>query len=150
MFFFAPFLRNILYYLILRVRVHVNSDCDSGNSPITITTDGRCGLSSDSASATCLGSTYGNCCSASDWCGSTNDYCSPSNGCQFDFGLCSTQGQNQVVVSTDGSCGNEDDQVTTCNGSGFGNCCSSYGWCGRGSAYCAAGNGCQSQFGVCH
>lgn len=46
------------------------------------------------------------------------------------------------TVSFDGSCGSWSGY--TCSA---GNCCSSEGWCGNSSAYCAAG--CQSGFGLC-
>ncbi|KAL8388853.1 hypothetical protein RB595_008979 [Gaeumannomyces hyphopodioides] len=48
-----------------------------------------------------------------------------------------------LIVSPNGQCGN----VTTCAGSGFGNCCSEWYWCGNGPEYCAAG--CRSAFGSC-
>jgi hypothetical protein len=47
------------------------------------------------------------------------------------------------AVSRDGSCG----PGLTCQGSAFGDCCSSHGWCGSTSDYC--GSGCQVGFGVC-
>jgi len=37
------------------------------------------------------------------------------------------------AVSTDGSCGGS--QGLTCKGSGFGDCCSQYGYCGSATAY---------------
>ncbi|KAF1841940.1 carbohydrate-binding module family 18 protein [Cucurbitaria berberidis CBS 394.84] len=48
-------------------------------------------------------------------------------------------------VSPDGICGGMTGY--TCTGSGFGDCCSAYGYCGMKPAYCNAG--CQSTFGVC-
>lgn len=48
-------------------------------------------------------------------------------------------------VSVDGSCGGTNGY--TCKGSTFGDCCSSYGWCGSSNAHCDSG--CQSTFGVC-
>jgi len=48
-------------------------------------------------------------------------------------------------VTTDATCGGANG--FTCQGSTFGNCCSSAGWCGSTSAYC--GTGCQSAFGTC-
>ncbi|KAK9419930.1 hypothetical protein SUNI508_06936 [Seiridium unicorne] len=44
-------------------------------------------------------------------------------------------------VSTDGQCGSSNGG-TVCEGSGFGDCCSSGGWCGSTEAHC--GSGCQS------
>ncbi|KAF2473248.1 glycoside hydrolase/deacetylase [Lindgomyces ingoldianus] len=48
-------------------------------------------------------------------------------------------------VSTDATCGGTNG--FTCQGSTFGNCCSSAGWCGQTTAYC--GTGCQPSFGTC-
>lgn len=49
----------------------------------------------------------------------------------------------KLTVSTDATCGG----TVTCQGSGFGDCCSQWGWCGTTDAHC--GSGCQSAFGVC-
>ncbi|RDL35375.1 uncharacterized protein BP5553_07306 [Venustampulla echinocandica] len=58
---------------------------DSGTPPTdptqTVSTDGSC-----SASVTCLGSTFGNCCSEHSYCGSTSAYC--GTGCQPASGNC--------------------------------------------------------------
>lgn len=48
-----------------------------------------------------------------------------------------------LSVSTDGSCGSG----VTCQGSIFGDCCSSHGYCGVTTNYCDAG--CQTSFGTC-
>lgn len=48
-------------------------------------------------------------------------------------------------ISTDGSCGGT--KGFTCKGSTYGDCCSSYGWCGSSTAHCDAA--CNSAFGVC-
>jgi hypothetical protein len=48
-------------------------------------------------------------------------------------------------TSFDGKCG--DRHQLTCEGSGYGDCCSQYSYCGSSRAYC--GNGCQSDFGSC-
>ncbi|KAF2272051.1 uncharacterized protein EI97DRAFT_407117 [Westerdykella ornata] len=48
-----------------------------------------------------------------------------------------------LIISPNGQCGN----VTTCAGSGFGDCCSEWYFCGSSSAYC--GTGCRSAFGRC-
>jgi peptidoglycan/xylan/chitin deacetylase (PgdA/CDA1 family) len=118
-------------------------------STLKVSTDGKCGTGK-----TCLGSTYGNCCSAYGWCGSTSDHC--GTGCQSSFGSCgsnpasvssssptSTSVSSSLPPSTNGACGNG----KTCTGSTFGNCCSKYGWCGSTAAYC--GTGCQKAFGSC-
>lgn len=112
---------------------------DSGTTPTdptqTVSTDGSC-----SASVTCLGSEFGNCCSEHGFCGSTSAYC--GTGCQPASGNCGTNTPPQTV-STDGSCSS----TVTCQGSTFGNCCSSHNFCGSTSAYC--GTGCQPASGSC-
>ncbi|EPQ66796.1 Chitin deacetylase [Blumeria graminis f. sp. tritici 96224] len=50
---------------------------------------------------------------------------------------------NNKSVSQDGSCS----ATVTCQGSTFGNCCSSSGWCGSSTYYCGAG--CDSSSGSC-
>ena len=49
----------------------------------------------------------------------------------------------QQTISTDGSCSS----TVTCIGSGFGNCCSQYWFCGSTADYC--GTGCQAVAGTC-
>jgi hypothetical protein len=60
-----------------------------------------------------------------------------------------TAGTNKIVttttVSKDGTCGSATGQ--TCRNSGFGDCCSKSGKCGRGKVHC--GRGCQPAFGMC-
>ncbi|KAF2742941.1 carbohydrate-binding module family 18 protein, partial [Sporormia fimetaria CBS 119925] len=49
-------------------------------------------------------------------------------------------------LSPDGTCGGHNGYV--CPDSGFGDCCSQYGWCGSDpSGHCGAG--CQTEFGNC-
>ncbi|KAL2068366.1 hypothetical protein VTL71DRAFT_16464 [Oculimacula yallundae] len=52
-----------------------------GTTPPAVSTDGSC-----SASITCLGSSFGNCCSQYGYCGSTDTYCGA--GCQPVGGTC--------------------------------------------------------------
>jgi hypothetical protein len=118
-------------------------------APTAISFEGTCG---GNTGMTCLGSTFGNCCSVNGWCGSTSAYCSA--GCQSRFGSCS-DGQSAPgaqpsspsgsKVSLDGSCAGTTGQ--TCQGSTFGNCCSHAGWCGKTDDYCKSG--CQLGFGTC-
>jgi hypothetical protein len=49
-------------------------------------------------------------------------------------------------TSSDGKCGGR--HQLTCEGSGYGDCCSQYSYCGSSRAYC--GKGCQSDFGQCN
>ena len=114
----------------------------SGSSELSISTDGSCG---GSTGFICLGSEFGNCCSAKGWCGGNSTYC--SGGCQSDFGHCGDgdSSNRTAEISTDGTCGGS--SGNTCLGSEFGDCCSPKGWCGSKSSYCDAG--CQSEFGTC-
>jgi hypothetical protein len=119
-------------------------------TPQTISVDGSC-----SATVTCLGSTFGPCCSQNGFCGLTDAYCAA--GCEPISGSCNdirnlgniftvssretptsltsstdtcTQSTlpspTETVTSMDGSCSSRE----TCNGSTLGNCCSQYGYCG--------------------
>lgn len=53
-----------------------------------------------------------------------------------------SQSSSSVIISTDGSCGSSNGK--TCPNS---LCCSQYGYCGSGTAYCT--NNCQSKYGLC-
>ncbi|OAL44265.1 hypothetical protein IQ07DRAFT_463352, partial [Pyrenochaeta sp. DS3sAY3a] len=83
------------------------------------------------------------CCSQYGWCGSTDAYC--GGGCQPGFGSCTIVTTPGTRLSPDGTCGGTTGY--SCPGSGFGNCCSSYGWCGSTTAHC--GTGCNNAFGTC-
>lgn len=102
-------------------------------APVTVgppSTDGTCGPSY--SGTTCNGTLFGDCCSTSGYCGSSEAYCGFGNCVS---GACET---DQSIVSQDGSCGPDHDDLI-CVGSGFGDCCSIYGYCGSGSSYCGAG-----------
>ncbi|KAF1365990.1 hypothetical protein EJ07DRAFT_91671, partial [Lizonia empirigonia] len=103
-------------------------------TPSGISPDGTCG---GKLAYKCKGSTYGDCCSASGFCGSTASHCTA--GCQSASGTCTV-----TELSPDGTCGGTNKYK--CKGSGFGDCCSSAGYCGS-TTHCAAG--CQSAFGTC-
>lgn len=117
---------------------------DSDSPPIS--SDGSCGLSSKSK-ATCKGSTFGDCCSSSGWCGSDDGHC--ASGCQSTYGTCTLGG-----VTTDGTCGAGHNDFT-CGDWPAGHCCSSSGYCGSGASFCGKGcqNGCLDggtcSFGTC-
>ena len=51
-----------------------------------------------------------------------------------------------LTASVNGRCGGSSGY--TCKGSGFGQCCSIYGWCGRGDAHC--GDACDPLRGICN
>lgn len=114
---------------------------------VKVSTDGTCG---GAEGFTCAGSTFGNCCSAYGWCGSTTGHCDA--GCNAVFGICGSTSPSATpasvssssapssfvtstktasaapapteVVSTSGQCGSG----LTCLGSTFGDCCSAYGY----------------------
>ncbi|KAF2679836.1 carbohydrate-binding module family 18 protein [Lentithecium fluviatile CBS 122367] len=52
---------------------------------------------------------------------------------------------NNPKTSTNGKCGAFEN--ATCLGTGYGPCCSQFGWCGHSSLHC--GKRCQMQFGNC-
>jgi hypothetical protein len=97
--------------------------------PGNVSTDGVCGTNGK----TCQGSNFGDCCSASNFCGRTEAHCGP--GCQTEFGTCDGAGD----ISIGGECGVINGKTWTCNGSRFGNCCSSSGFCGQTMDYCGEG-----------
>ncbi|KAK3384880.1 hypothetical protein B0H63DRAFT_542954 [Podospora didyma] len=100
----------------------------------TVSTDGRCGNN-----VTCLGSTFGNCCSSAGYCGGTEAYCSPHT-CQRAWGGCDNPYTSDGhLKSVDGRCGGANANATTCIGSGLGKCCSAAGYCGDSAAHCGAG-----------
>ncbi len=61
--------------------------------PVSISTDGTCG-----GGITCLGSTWGQCCSAHGFCGSSADYCGV--GCDGTHGRCELPGDRSSSVSS--------------------------------------------------
>ncbi|KAI6354671.1 hypothetical protein MCOR25_008494 [Pyricularia grisea] len=65
--------------------------CNSSNAPagMKVSEDATCG-----SGVTCVGSGFGDCCSASGWCGSTADYCAA--GCQSAFGTCTSSSSSVV------------------------------------------------------
>jgi hypothetical protein len=88
----------------------------------------------------CKGSPFGDCCSSSGYCGDTTAHC--QTGCQSQFGTCSatpttSKPSSPTGVSTDGTCGGS--KGLKCQGSSFGNCCSSGGYCGNTVQHCAQG-----------
>ncbi|KAF2848377.1 carbohydrate-binding module family 18 protein [Plenodomus tracheiphilus IPT5] len=97
----------------------------------------------------------GYCCSSYGYCGKSNAYC--STGCQSKYGSCMTssspssaapQVSPPAKVSNTGRCGSNYNGLN-CTGSTYGDCCSSYGYCGSSGDHCKATSGCQSAFGTC-
>ncbi|CAK7221307.1 hypothetical protein SBRCBS47491_004483 [Sporothrix bragantina] len=66
---------------------------DFGTCVNRVSTDGKCGAASAN-DATCLGSTFGQCCGSAGTCGSTPAFCYGRLGCQPKYGNC-------VPISTD-------------------------------------------------
>ncbi|KAH7029905.1 uncharacterized protein B0I36DRAFT_291706 [Microdochium trichocladiopsis] len=120
---------------------HCKAGCQASFGTCTgsnFSADGSCGP--DKGSKTCTGSGFGTCCSSAGFGGSMAAHC--GSGCRPNFGTCKT-GFN---VSSDGTCGPEKGSKT-CLSPGFGNCCSSAGFCGTTIAHC--GSGCRPNFGTC-
>jgi len=107
--------------------------------PLDVTTDGQCG----SDHGVCA---EGYCCSRYGWCGSTPLHCNTSEGCQSKYGKCdgapTTDEEDDEGYTKTGKCGPNDGKCLP------GQCCSKYGWCGTGKAYCDVG--CQKEFGSCN
>ncbi|OUM57545.1 carbohydrate-binding module family 18 protein [Piromyces sp. E2] len=119
---------------------------------LPISKDGKCG----EGIAVC-GEGY--CCSKFGWCGKTDLYCNIEEGCQSEFGICNPPKANdnnekpresddqasddELPISKDGRCG---PGIAVC---GDGNCCSSFGWCGKTDDYCKIEKGCQPDYGNC-
>jgi len=109
--------------------------CDNNsntNDDTKISTNDRCGKGKGKCP-------NGECCSKYGWCGTSNDHCAISKGCQSEFGKCAEEKKTPV----DGKCGKGYGKCPS------GQCCSKYGWCGTSTDYCALSKGCQSEFGKC-
>ncbi|KAH4076662.1 hypothetical protein HBI56_123050 [Parastagonospora nodorum] len=132
-----------------------------------ISKDATCG---GAKGYSCLGSSFGNCCSQYGWCGSDRNYC--DKGCQSKFGKCnqdtvvksssapaktSSKGSapsvipaspSNLAVSTNARCG-KSFGGKTCMGSQWGDCCSQYSYCGSSKDHCNAKT-CQKGYGNCN
>jgi len=100
-----------------------------------VSTNGKCGKDNGKCPSD-------KCCSKYGYCGTTDKYCSTDNGCQSEFGRCTSSTKTEIKTSTNGKCGKEDGKCPS------GQCCSKYGWCGTSSKHC--GEGCLSEFGKCN
>ncbi|KZL73473.1 chitin deacetylase [Colletotrichum tofieldiae] len=87
------------------------------------------------------------CCSINGWCGSTDDYCLTSNGCQTGFGTCQQDGSPPTGSGDDGNSGTglcgPDNGNASCAAN---ECCSAAGYCGTTTDHCKAPD-CLFQFG---
>ena len=70
------------------------------------------------------------CCSEEGYCGTGEEYCYSSNGCQPEYGVCRCSNNEKDICSN-------------------GYCCSAKGYCGDTNAFCSLEKGCQSEFGEC-
>jgi len=109
----------------------------NGSTDEKISTNGKCGKEDGKCP-------NDKCCSKYGWCGTKEEYCSISKGCQSEFGKCNDGSTTtDIPISTNDKCGE-----------GYGKCpnnkcCSKYGWCGTKEEYCSVSKGCQSEFGKC-
>ncbi|KAI5918691.1 hypothetical protein F4810DRAFT_704010 [Camillea tinctor] len=125
-------------FLKLNTQIYSNCtnlwlDCSYCIAPVTgseVSTDGKCGP--DHSHTTCVGSSFGNCCSYYGNCGTGDSYCAVGTCYSGD---CAGSGEG---ISQDGSCG-PDHNYWLCGGI-WGSCCSIYGYCGSSKDYCGAGN----------
>jgi len=74
----------------------------------------------------------GQCCSRKGYCGTNSQFCSPSLGCQLNYGKCIETRCGKGI----GKCPN-------------GQCCSKKGYCGTTSEFCNLSYGCQKGYGNC-
>ncbi|PMD55874.1 carbohydrate esterase family 4 protein [Hyaloscypha bicolor E] len=115
----------------------------------TVSPDNTCGKSGTGGGAdgyTCPSTLP--CCSVNGFCGSTNEYCLTTSGCQSAFGNCTAPSVG--TISPDETCG-----ITGAGTVGYtcgaaSPCCSGNGWCGNTTDYCNASVGCQSAYGTCN
>ncbi|KAG0132211.1 glyoxal oxidase N-terminus-domain-containing protein [Tuber indicum] len=115
-------------------------------APGDFSVDGRCGPANGGLICNPNSPNYvGGCCSQAGWCGNTPAYCGAGciSGCTSTSAGGGTPAPTGGAARPDGRCGTEFGGAT-CAGSAFGTCCSQYGWCGTGDAYCLPANGCQS------
>ncbi|KAL4924246.1 uncharacterized protein BDV17DRAFT_295562 [Aspergillus undulatus] len=78
----------------------------------TISTTGSCGATLTS-NVTCLGSTYGDCCSGKGYCGGDTAYC--GSGCQGEFGRCvlTNDDEEEEVEEEEEEEGEEDESTSS-------------------------------------
>ncbi|KAF2500181.1 hypothetical protein BU16DRAFT_613971 [Lophium mytilinum] len=105
------------------------------NPNLKTSPNGVCGFDSE---YTCAGSALGVCCSGDGSCHNSTAAC--THNCQPSAGFCAPA---PAILSDDGTCG----PAKFCPGSGYGDCCSLYGYCGSSAEHC--GEGCRSLYGFC-
>ncbi|KXH34486.1 chitin recognition protein [Colletotrichum simmondsii] len=75
-----------------------SSSAASSTSTLPVSTGGDCGAASGKQ---CFGSTFGNCCSVYNYCGSTDAHC--GTGCQSAFGTCNSTSSASGSSSSSGA-----------------------------------------------
>ncbi|KAI0853609.1 carbohydrate-binding module family 18 protein [Daldinia vernicosa] len=118
-----------------------------------VSPDETCGVekAGDNNGYTCPGEKK--CCSANGYCGSTDEYCLKTVGCQSKYSNATAACIDPIdgeTISPDGTCGSEGagQYGYRCPTEG-GSCCSIAGYCGNTTAHCLAAEGCQSAYGEC-
>ncbi|KAK1755531.1 carbohydrate-binding module family 18 protein [Echria macrotheca] len=93
------------------------------------------------------------CCSAYGYCGSSDEFCLTTAGCQSRYSNSSTSctaPKSGVSISVDGTCGTtgagKNGYRCPVNGT---SCCSASGYCGNSTDHCDVNQGCQANFGKC-
>ncbi|KAK7527912.1 uncharacterized protein IWZ02DRAFT_352448, partial [Phyllosticta citriasiana] len=120
------------------------STAPSSSAPGTTYPNGACGASA--GGQTCANAPSGPCCSQYGYCGTGAAFC--GTGCQSPFGQCWTNVTSSPVSTFPaGACG-ASAGGQTCAKAPSGSCCSEYGYCGTGAAFC--GVGCQPLYGMCN
>ncbi|KAI1341330.1 carbohydrate-binding module family 18 protein [Xylariaceae sp. FL0016] len=115
--------------------------------------DGSCGMTKGGANKGYTCPSDIKCCSSSGYCGSGNEFCLNSMGCQKTYSNATAacvDPVNATTISPDGTCGSvgAGKYGYKCPATG-GNCCSVAGYCGNTTAHCQAANGCQATYGKC-
>ncbi|KAL2177802.1 uncharacterized protein P884DRAFT_243130 [Thermothelomyces heterothallicus CBS 202.75] len=95
------------------------------------------------------------CCSQHGYCGSTDEFCLTTAGCQAEFSN-STDACHEPIpgesFSIDGTCGTEgagaEGYRCPANAT-VSSCCSAAGYCGTTEDHCDTAKGCQSEYGNC-
>ncbi|KAF2720855.1 carbohydrate-binding module family 18 protein [Polychaeton citri CBS 116435] len=108
----------------------------SSPTPSNASRDGSCG----SNGMTCVGTSFGTCCSSSNFCGSDVDHCAQGwlTGAVSQAKY-SSACQKAPVTSLNGECGVNKGSLSCAGGPFNGQCCSQAGFCGKDSAHCGVG-----------
>ncbi|KAG7077227.1 chitin deacetylase [Colletotrichum scovillei] len=115
---------------------------------VNVSPDNSCGKTGNGGSAAGYSCpTDLPCCSVNGWCGSTNDYCLATNGCQTGFGTCTNDGSPPAGGGDGGDSGSgvcgPDNGNAKCAAN---ECCSAAGFCGTTAEHCKAPD-CLFQYG---